>query len=480
LSTIPHAKAPAHRASRPEDRHPALRLAQTLFALAAPLVVWLLPIAAPQNARAALAISAFMIAAWMTEVMDYASSGLAGLALFWLLGVAKSDAIFSGFVNDAVWFYVGAMLIGATATKSGLPQRIGNFVVTNIGVSYSRLLLGLIVIDYLLIFLVPNGVAVLVIVASIALGVMKVFGADKGSNIGRGLFLVLTYGTGIFNKMIVAGAASILARSMIQTGGNVTVSWGLWFAAFLPAALVTILASWWITLKLFPPETESLAGREQELRAHFRNQAPFTVQAAKATLLCLAALALWMTDWAHHVSASIVALCIGLIGLLPFVDVLSEEDVKKINFMPFFFIASALGMSEVLRQTGALDLLASGVVGSIEPLLTNKLVAATALFWGGFVYHFFTASELSMLATSMPILMEFAKEHGLSPTFVGIIWSFSSGGKLFAYQSAVLVVGYGYGYFRHTDLIWLSGLLTLVQFVALALSVALYWPLLGL
>jgi di/tricarboxylate transporter len=148
--------------------------------------------------------------------------------------------------------------------------------------------------------------------------------------------------------------------------------------------------------------------------------------------------------------------------------------------MPFFFIATALGMSEVLKQTGALDLLTGSVVGFIEPLLSSKAAAAGALFWGGFVYHFFAASELSMLATSMPILMQFAKDHHLDPAWIGVIWSFASGGKLFAYQSAVLVVGYGYGYFRHSDLIKLGALLTLVQFAALAVCVALYWPLLGL
>jgi anion transporter len=464
----------------PQTRKASLRLAQTLFCLAAPLAVFLIPIPAAPDARAALAVSAFMIAAWMTEIIDYASAGLLGLVLFWLFGIAKPAAIFSGFVTDAVWFYFGAMLIGTMATKSGLPQRIGNFVVTRVGVTYSRLLLGLILIDYLLIFLVPNGVAVLVIVASIALGVMKIFGAEKGSNIGRGLFLTLTYGTGIFNKMIVAGAASILARSMIQTTGGVTISWGLWFAAFLPVALVTIIGSWWIALKLFPPEVESLKGREDELRTHFRNTTPWTPLSTKATVLCLLALVLWMSDWAHHISSSVVALTVGLIGVLPFVDVLNESDVKKINLTPFFFIAAALGMSEVLRQTGALDILSGAFVAFIEPFLTNKAVAAVALFWGGFIYHFCTASELSMLATSLPILMEHAKSHGLDPAWVGMIWSFSSGGKLFAYQSAVLVVGYGYGYFRHTDLIVFGFLLTVVQFVALALSIALYWPLIGL
>lgn len=474
---MPQAKATALPAAH---RSPSLRFVQALLCVAVPLAIWLSPLPVSSSAKAAVAISSFMIVAWMTEVMDYASSGLAGLTLFWFFAVARPTTVFSGFVNDAAWFYFGAMLVGAMATKSQLPQRIGNFVVTHVGVTYSRLLLGLILIDYLLIFIVPNGVAVVVIMASIAMGVMKASGAERGSNIGRGLFLVLTYGTGIFNKMIVAGAASIMARSMIATTGGVQVSWGLWFAAFFPVAVVTILASWWLTLKLFPPETERLAGSEEQLKAQFCNPIPWSPLAAKASLLCALAVALWMTDWMHHVSASIVALGIGLIGVLPFVDVLDESDVKRVNLMPFFFIATALGMSEVLKETGALDLLTGAVVGFIEPLLSSKAIAAAALFWGGFVYHFFAASELSMLATSMPVLMQFAKDHQLDPAWIGMIWSFSSGGKLFAYQSAVLVVGYGYGYFRHTDLIKLGASLTVVQFAALAVSIALYWPLLGL
>ena len=44
--------------------------------------------------------------------------------------------------------------------------------------------------------------------------------------------------------------------------------------------------------------------------------------------------------------------------------------------------------------------------------------------------------------------MIFAKSHGLDPLGVGVIWTFASGGKIFAYQSAVFVVGYSYGFFE--------------------------------
>jgi di/tricarboxylate transporter len=168
-----------------------------------------------------------------------------------------------------------------------------------------------------------------------------------------------------------------------------------------------------------------------------------------------------------------------LIGLLPFVEVLNAEDFRKANMLPYFFVAAALGMSEVLRDTGGLKVLTDTFLSGMEPLLANRLIAVPVLYWTAFVYHFFTASEISMLATSLPILMEFAKTHGLDALWVGMVWTFAAGGKLFAYQSAPLIVGYAYGYFRHVDMLKLGALLTIVEFLALLFCTGIFWPLLG-
>ena len=474
--------AEAKIADVPKTEAPAFdhwRMVKVAAAAIVPLAIWLAPLPIDRTMHAAIAISAFLIIAWMTELMDYAATGLLGLMLFWFFDIADESVIFSGFVNDTSWFYVGAMLIGAMAAKSGLPQRIGNFVISSIGVTYSRVLLGLIIIDLLLTFVVPSGTAVLVIMASLALAVMKLFDAGKGSNIGRGLFLVLTYVTGIFNKMIIAGSASIMARGMIEQSG-VSVSYALWFAAFLPTIIVTVVAAWWFTLKAFPPEASSLVDRSEQVKAHFRRTEPWTPLSIKSAVLCGLAMLLWLTDELHGISPAIVAFAIGLFALMPFIDVLDEKDFRSINLLPFFFAASAIGMGEVLETTGALRLLTDNFIGGLEPWLAERTVAVTVLYWGGFFYHFVTASELSMLATSMPVLMQFSKDNGLDPLFIGLVWAFSTGGKLFAYQSGVLVLGYAYGYFRHTDLIKIGLFLTVVDFIVLWLSVAFYWPLLGL
>jgi di/tricarboxylate transporter len=102
------------------------------------------------------------------------------------------------------------------------------------------------------------------------------------------------------------------------------------------------------------------------------------------------------------------------------------------------------------------------------------------MYWTAFVYHFLLASEISMLGTSIPLVMEFAKAQSMNPLQLGMIWTFAAGGKLFAYQSGVLIVGYSYGYFAARDLVRMGAWLTLVEFLVLLLLVPLYWPLIGL
>ena len=134
----------------------------------------------------------------------------------------------------------------------------------------------------------------------------------------------------------------------------------------------------------------------------------------------------------------------------------------------------------VLEVTKGLEVLTNVVFAWIEPFLANILVTTVVMYWAGFIYHFFLASEISMLGSSMPLVMEFAKSHGMNPLVLGLIWMFSAGGKLFAYQSGVLIVGYSYGYFEARDLVRIGLWLTIVEFFALMLLVPFYWPLIGL
>jgi anion transporter len=445
-----------------------------------PPLVWFTPLPLQPVTQHAFAIVGFMVVAWITRAMDYALAGLIGCFLFWALRIVTFPVAFSGFANDTAWFLFGALLLGVVATRSGLARRIAYFVMLRVGVTYPRILLSLIVTDFLLTFIVPSGIARVVIMASIALGLAEAFNSPPGSNVSRGMFLVLSYTANIFDKMIIAGAASITARGLIEKIGGVEVLWSYWFIAFLPCSIITVLVAWWLTLKLYPPEKVALEGGYDYLRAEMTKLGSLSLLEKKAALLMTAAILLWLTDFLHHISPSVIGIGVGLFALLPRVGVLEIEDMKRLNYLPVFFVAAAISMGTVMQATKGLEILTNSVFAWMLPFMTNIITTTVVMYWTAFVYHFLLASEISMLGTSIPLVMEFAKSHGLNPLQLGMIWTFAAGGKLFAYQSGVLIVGYSYGYFAARDLVRIGAWLTVVEFVVLLLLVQFYWPLIGL
>jgi solute carrier family 13 (sodium-dependent dicarboxylate transporter), member 2/3/5 len=463
-----------------QDKNSTSVLVGQILCVLVPLAIWFSPVDLAPQIKHAYAILAFMVIAWITEATEFALAGFIGCFLFWALGVVKFDVAFSGFADATAWFLFAAMLIGLVASQSGLARRLAFTVMKHVGVTYPRILLGLIITDFLLTFIVPSGLARVVILASIALALTEAFRAARGTNIARGMFLILTYTGNIFDKMILAGAGAITAAGAMQKFGGVEVLWGVWLFAFLPASIVTVLAAWRLTLYLYPPEQGGLSQGQEYFEAELAKMGPWSLAETKAAVLVGAAILLWVTDFLHHIPPTMVALGIGLASLLPRIGVLGPDDMRRLNYMPVFFVAEAVSMGNVLEATKGLDILTKGVFGWIEPFLTNIFSITAIFYWVAFVYHFLLASEISMLGTSIPLVMEYAKSHDLNPLQLGLIWTFAAGGKLFAYQSGVLIVGYSYGYFDARDLVRVGACLTVIEFLVLMVLVPFYWPLIGI
>ena len=444
------------------------------------LAIWFAPMKIAPNPKHALAITAFMVIYWMFEPIDYGLTGLAGCFLYWALHVTSFATAFSGFADNTPWFLFGTLILGEAAARTGLASRIGYGIMGVMGTSYSRLLLSVIILVFILNFLVPSGLAQLAIVAPMLLGVMAVFGVGKGSNIGRGMFIILSYTCGLFNKAILAGGASVLTRGLVEKMTGHAISWDQFFVAYLPVDPLTILACWLTILWLYPPEKKELPGGRKFMKDKLHELGPWTANQKKTLFWLLFAIVIWATDALHGINPAVVALGVGLAVTMPVIGVLTKKDVTSINFLLIIFMGTVLGMGSVLIQTKALDTLTSVAMSVMAPMLGHTFRGATALYWTGIVYHFALASELSMLSTGLPVIINFAQAHGYNPTTAALLWNFASGGKMFVYQSAVLMFGYGFGYFESKDMLKVGAVLTVVEGILVMIIVPLYWPLIGL
>jgi len=482
LATSLHAHAaPPRAAAQSPDQATGTRSLVLLAALGLGAMAFrLLPLHIDPRAHSALAIGVFVICCWMTQVLDHGIAGILGCFLFWMLGVARFETAFSGFADSTPWFLFGAICFGLMGSKSGLARRLAYIVMRRIGYSYPRLLLVLIVSNFLLTAIVPSGIARVVIMAAIAMGLIEAFGVDRRSNIARGMFVILVYQATIFDKMLIAGASSITARGAIERFGQVDVLWSQWFLAYVPCDLLVMIIAWRLALWLYPPETAALPGGADFLRGQLRAMGPWSTAEVKSLALMLVAIALWVTDFLHHIPAPMIGLGIGLLSLMPRVGVLDAEDARKVNYLPIFFVAAATSLSNVLVQTKALDVVTTVLFDWMKPHIAGGLWSTMILYWSAFAYHIVIGNEIAMLSTSLPILMQYARDHAINPLTLGMIWTFGAGPKIFMYESAVLVVGYSYGYFSNRDMIKVGAILSIVTALILLLLVPLYWPLIGI
>jgi solute carrier family 13 (sodium-dependent dicarboxylate transporter), member 2/3/5 len=406
------------------------------------LVIWGLPLTLNPAAHRAFAIVGFLLVYWMTETMEHGITALIGCLLFWFLQVAPPEIAFSGFTSPAAWFLFGALLIGQAATQTGLAKRLGYYVMARVGNSYTRLLLGFtLLVCALNLLLSPT--AQIATLAPVAMGIVAAWG--------------------------------ILAK---QTGMHVL--WSQWGLAFLPMFLLTIVVSWLTIRWLYPADPETRPPDQSALHDMVRALGPWSRNEQKVLGCLLLAVVLWATDFLHHVNPAAIGIGIGVFLTLPRIGVLDAKAIKSVNFLPVLFVGGALSMANVLTDTHALAGLTDSLGTWHAVLLSEGWRATLTLYWGGFLYHFLVGSEMTMVSTLLPALLHVATAQGYNPVAMGLLWVFAGSGKLFVYQSTVLILGYSYGFFTGRDLLKVGAILTVVEGLFLLILVPCYWPLVGL
>ena len=218
-----------------------------LIALAALIGLSLIP--APQGLSVAghrmLAMLVFSVILWMTEGVSYPVSGVIIAALMtFLIGMSpnpeKAGALYGttqgmtialgGFSNTA-WALVGAALfISAAMTKTGLDRRIALKVLSIVGASANRIIIGVILVGFVLSFFVPSTTARVACLVPIVLGIITAFGVDRSSSFAAVLLIATAQADSIWNVGIkTAAAQNMIAVSFIRQQLGYDITWLEWF-----------------------------------------------------------------------------------------------------------------------------------------------------------------------------------------------------------------------------------------------------------
>jgi sodium-dependent dicarboxylate transporter 2/3/5 len=448
-----------------------------------------------------LALLAFAVIVWMTEALDYAVSAVLIAALMAvLLGFSPNVAnpkvlygtsaglttAFSGFANTALALVAAALFLSAAMTATGLDKRIALSILSRAGTETRHVVMGTILVDFVIAFLVPSTTARVACLVPITLGIIAAFGVSKKSAFAGMLMITTVQTASIWNVGIkTAAAQNMVAIGFIERTLQTTITWLDWLMAAAPFAVLMSVALYFVMTRMMPPEVKAVPGGREAIRKSLAELGPMKLSEKKLLALSLTLLGFWATEGVlHRLDTSTTTVIAVALMFLPGLGIMTWKEAQpKIPWGTVVLFGIGISLGTALLQTKGATWLADIV--STQFGLKN----ATALFILGVlslflvVIHLGFASATALASAMIPIViavLQGVATPGMNVVGMTMLLQFVvSFGFILVVNAPQNMVAYGTETFEAKDFVRTGLVLTLI---ALALVMALgatYWRWLG-
>jgi len=459
----------------------------------------------PVAGQRMLAVFGFAVVVWITEALDYAVSAIVIAALMaLLLGLspdpAKPGALLGtvqglgmaagGFANTALILVAAALFLAAAMTVTGLDRRVALSVLSHVGARTRRVVIGGILVNIVLSFLVPSATARAAALIPIMTGVIAAFGVDKRSRLAALVMITAVQAVSIWNVGVkTAAAQNLVAIGFIQKLLGTDITWLDWLVAAAPFSIVLSIGLYFIMIVMMPPETDRIAGGPAAIAAARAQLGPMSGREKRLLAVSLALLALWATEARLHPfdSATTTVAAIALL-FLPRLGVMDWKQAQPhIPWGTIVLFGVGISLGSVLLQTKAAAWLANLIVASfaLDQLGPLSVLAVLGLFL--IVIHLGFASATALASSMIPIVIAvLQKIHapgggGFSIVGLTMLLQFVvSYGFILPVNSPQGMIAYGTDTFSARDFVRTGLALTVLAYALTLLFGATYWRWLGL
>ena len=462
--------------------HPAAwdrRLVGIVLSLVVAGALWVAPL--PGNlstaGRTTLAVTIFTVIWWIFAVTPPAYATLLMLLSYILLGLAPPEVVFHIWTTPLLWLIIGAFLIAAAVTKSGLAQRVAYFFMLRYATSYRSLIVLTYALGLVLSLLIPHPFPRALLVMAVMGAIIQQARMDPADAAALGLSVfVATTAT----SMIFLTGDSTLNIATVGFSG-VTVGWLDWIKYMAAPGIIASLAMLGLFLLIFRQRGPVTIDRAA-LRASQVQLGPLTRREVVTLGWVLAALAFWATDFLHHIDPAWVALGAAVGLSLPVVgDVLDASDISTgVNWPIIFFVMGALAIGTVGKATGMSDWLAASLLPATPP--QNPYAFAALVGGATMLIHMVLGSALACMTIVAPPMVQYAAATDMNPLVPAlIVYTAVAIHYLLPFQHVTILLGQGAEGGYATRHVLRYGLpLTLVVLVVIILVEVTWWQLVGL
>lgn len=453
-----------------------------LVALAACITVCLLP--TPEGltleGKYALGLMVLVVVCFFTEAIPLPGVALTIGAYQVIMGITGFREVPKTFMNDAVFFIMGALMIGSVLVKYNIHNQIALGILNLSGTKVNRVTLGIIAFcAFSAGFISEHATATIML--PVGMGIVALSGGiNKCPRLGKLLMLAIAYGCVIGGLISPSGGARNALMIGFLYDYGISISYAQWILMAAPFTLVMIpVVAFWLT-RLFKPEVNDLSRAVEEIKKEMASSGPMTFKAKMAAGLFITVLVLWITMSEElglgniAVMGAIAAMILGMVDW--------NYLQKQTQWGVVLLYAGAISMGAMLADTGAALWLAQKILAIASALGINSgipLLAVTTTFTSLCTNLMADGPTVAVLG---PILLKVADLANTSPLVIGVATSL---GAAFAY---LLIIGtpanaivYGPGYLKASDYIKAGSLLFVISLIMVILVLAgLWWKVIGI
>ena len=396
--------------------------------------------------------------------------------IFWqvIIGGSTPNEVGSYFMNDAVFFIMGSLMLAVAIVSQGLDKRLALGIIRLTGNKTWRIVSGFTAISAILSsFMGPHMVTAMLL--PVALTLIRFASKDKRTHPGltAALLFSIAYGAtvGSIGSPSGGGRNVIMMNYWIEFGSG-SLNYVDWIKMVYPMVLIEIPLTILIIMKTFPSELKILDTAVRRLSVEVARGGKTSLQELFSVALFIAVLAGWIMLSEEYGLGSIAL--IGVFLFLAFGLVTWKDLSSNVNWGVILLFGSTISIGVQMKNTGAAAWLAEILVNFLSGVIPNidVLRAIVSVGLSGVMSNLLSSS--ATVAVAGPVVLNL----GGDPILLGLASVIASAfGYFTAVAAPACTIIYSSGLVKASDFLQAGWKMAIMSVSALLLLALLWWPL---
>lgn len=490
-------------ASKKSDQEPSVKKTNKLeaamkrwgipLAIIVALLLFFMPVPEGMSVEAQRAIAIFSgaLILWITTPIPIYLTSLIAILLLPLVGAVKDQGVAFGTLGfDVIWLMVSAFILTSAMIKSNLGRRLSLWMITQFGKTPKRTLFLLVLINFILAFFVPSTTARATLMVPICLILLEVYKAIPGeSKLGRVMMLQGVQSDALATSgVMTATAGNIIAVGFINEQAGGSIGYMDWLLASMPTAIITMLITFFIGLKLFSVKSETgvFENAKDSLKDELKKLGSFSKDEKKAVFIFILTVVLWatgdyQTGWfGFELSTEQTAVLAAILCLLPRIGLLTWKEAN-IKWELMLFAAGAYAVGNALDKSGGAEWIIGKVVAALGMEHMNHVMVTIVVVFLSMYSHLIFTSKTVRVTILIPAFIALAKTLGMDPVPLALAAAMTMTYTItLPPHSKVNTIYFGTGYFSVLDQVKYAVITCFVGACVISLAVFTWFKIIGI